>query len=115
MYDKTGEYGMGLNFDHPEKVRETRCVLYNDIAESVEPYGNLDLTAEQVFKRLALLIDPTCYNTQTYKEAYFTCSECGATTLLLDDQNESIVDDGAFRFCPNCGARVVDGNCRDGR
>ena len=55
-----------------------------------------------IFDRLADLIDPTCHDfggeEGTNGEGYdFACSACGYVCDLAEP-----------RFCPNCGARVVD-------
>ena len=41
-----------------DKCVETRCTLYNDIAACIEECGNVNLSAEEVFDRLADLIEP---------------------------------------------------------
>ena len=67
---------------------------------------------------LADLIDPTCSMDaiNTGEQAEYECSEhimhclkCGAEfgyVLYSEDRGESM--DDKPRFCPNCGARVVD-------
>lgn len=54
MHDKQGDYVMESN-----KCVDTRCTLYNDIASCIEDCGNFNLSAEEVFTRLADLIDPS--------------------------------------------------------
>lgn len=90
---------------------------------------NLNVKAPQgrgfslLFNHLADLIDPTCriYWTDTSTDnpytgyepdGYYSCSCCGE----LDDYFQEMWDDyqasgyegePPFRYCPNCGARVV--------
>lgn len=54
MHDKQGDYVM-----ESDKCVNTRCTLYNDIASCIEECGNFNLSAEEVFTRLADLIDPS--------------------------------------------------------
>lgn len=78
---------------------------------------------DETLTRLADLIDPTCriYYTDTSTDnpwtgyepdGYYSCSCCGE----LDDRFAEMWDDyqasdyegePPFRYCPNCGARVV--------
>lgn len=76
--------------------------------------GNLALSSELCGMRgdcndLATVRVATCRDTPQFPWTYgwFTCSECGARSLVLDDQNVSIVHGGEFRFCPNCGRKVA--------
>ena len=59
-----------------------------------------------VMRRIADLIDPTCEYVPIGDE-HFGCSECGNTVRL--DLDVPVLDDMLmpFRYCPNCGARVV--------
>lgn len=97
-----------------DKCVETRCTLYNDIAACIEEGGNVNLSSEEVFTRLADLIDPTCEVMEVPDNdefmvrvvSGFVCKRCG---------HEAIVErncDGSAeppRFCPHCGARVTSG------
>lgn len=83
-HDKNGDCTMGS-----DKCVDTRCTLYNDIASCIEECGNFNLSAEQVFTRLADLMDPTCsmeyggHVPDSVKDAlgvYF-CSECGSPII----------------------------------
>ena len=54
---------------------------------------------------LADIIDPTCKNKyRNHDDRSFLCSKCGYEAFTYDD---SYCDPDEFRFCPNCGARVV--------
>lgn len=63
-----------------------------------------------VLERYADLIDPTCravtkdnlMETEGRGDAWAVCSGCGALLAVLTD------GDGVPRYCPGCGARVVD-------
>ncbi len=97
--------GHDLNGDcdtRSDKCVETRCTLYNDIAACIEEGGNVNLSAEEVFTRLADLIDPVCKvkddNRWTSDFAY-VCNSCGEHFSTCDKPN----------YCPGCGARVVEG------
>lgn len=108
-HDLNGDCAMGS-----DKCVETRCTLYNDIASCIEECGNFNLSAEEVFTRLADLIDPKCEVMEVPDNdefmvrvvSGFACKRCG---------HEAIVErncDGSAeppRFCPCCGARVVEG------
>lgn len=56
------------------------------------------------FNRLADLIDPTCHLaldeelTQELQGEMFRCSKCDAAFPRIN---------GEYRYCPNCGARVM--------
>ena len=56
------------------------------------------------FNRLADLIDPTCHLaldeelSQELQGEMFRCSKCDAAFPRIN---------GEYRYCPNCGARVV--------
>lgn len=76
--------------------------------------GNLALSSELCGMRgdcndLATVRVATCHDAPQFPWTYgwFTCSECGARSLVLDDQNVPIVHGGELRFCPNCGRKVV--------
>lgn len=91
-----------------DKCVETRCTLYNDIAACIEEGGNVYLSAEEVFTRLADLIDQTCRNESSSSD-YFRCSECGAELMQITPGWVALVN-GRVNYCPNCGARVVTGD-----
>lgn len=58
-------------------------------------------TAEMTLEKLADLIDPTCHNASPQAWGTFECSKCGAQTWYQSIETRP-------RFCPDCGARVVD-------
>ena len=59
-----------------------------------------------IFDRLADLIDPTCKNKyRNHDDRSFLCSKCGYEAWTYGD---SFCDPDEFRFCPHCGARVVE-------
>ena len=74
------------------------------VFQDVAHFAGLDGTVRTcvLLDRLADLIDPTCHDfggeEGTNGEGYdFACSACGYVCDLAEP-----------RFCPNCGARVVD-------
>lgn len=60
----------------------------------------------KVHKRLADLIDPTCraVHQGTSMDDELVCSECGASLGVEVDGEQKFVS----KFCPCCGARVVE-------
>ena len=99
-HDLDGDYAK-----ESDKCVDTRSTLYNDIASCIEEFGNFNLSAEQVFIRLADLIDPTCevdYRRYLYGRcAYEYHLSCGHSV------------DRPWRtppaYCPECGARCIAG------
>lgn len=62
---------------------------------------------EELHERLADLIDrPTCQMKSVQASSYRACSRCGAFVRkdAVTDCTEAI----PVRFCPNCGAEVVE-------
>lgn len=69
----------------------------------------------EIFACLADLIDPTCKNKQVetnkmapfeFKADNFICSNCGETFCADKEGINAPID---WSYCPNCGARVVNG------
>lgn len=82
---------------------------YRNIAWSVEPYGNFEKgNYVHIVERLADLIESqerTCHDLRR-GSSFFLCSECGA---FLEDG--AVTNASHFippRYCPNCGARIVE-------
>lgn len=100
-HDLNGDCDMGS-----DKCVETRNTLYNDIASCIEEYGNFNLSAEQVFTRLADLIDPTCYVVGTTSEEGLY-----GPTIFHHELSCGHTDDTGWpeppAYCYECGARVV--------
>jgi hypothetical protein len=96
-HDKNGDCTMGS-----DKCVDTRCTLYNDIASCIEECVNFNLSAEQVFTRLADLIDPTCHAVPS-DGGFFTCSECGERIGAVLPTLGTVL----MHHCSHCGARVV--------
>ena len=75
-------------------------------------------TIAHVLERYADLIDPqerTCRNIHDAESyGWFECSECGCGLEVLNDEGISNIEDrdGHFidrpRYCPNCGAMIVE-------
>ena len=60
----------------------------------------------EVFKRLADLINPlTCKNLATHLVDELVCSACGERVDIAYLDSE---DDYRVRYCPGCGAKVVE-------
>ncbi len=67
-------------------------------------------TPDQAIERIGKLVDcktdrPTCKNLATKPADELLCSECGEHVDIAYVEN---ADDYHARYCPNCGARVVD-------
>lgn len=115
---KTGER---LDKVPPISLTGTACTTLFELLESAGIRDNNSYS--DVFNRLADLIDPTCriYYTDTstntpetgYEpDGYYSCSCCGELHDLFAeawDDYQAIYYEGEppFRYCPNCGARVV--------
>lgn len=60
----------------------------------------------EVFQRLADLIDPpTCKNLATHLVDELVCSACGERVDIAYLDKD---DDYRVRYCPSCGAKVVE-------
>lgn len=105
QYDRSGEYG---GYSGPGKTREARCMLYNDIASSVEQLGNINLTAEQVLNRLANLVDPTCHVTD--RQVVVELADGTRKTGGLLSCGHAYFGEDAPNYCAECGCRVVSGD-----
>ena len=90
-----------------------------NMCRRVRGAANADI-AYSTTSALADLIDPTCrivYVDESYStpevgrvdDCYYECSRC---CYELSDGEMYEVESGAlpFRYCPNCGARVVSGD-----
>lgn len=67
---------------------------------------------DQLFARLADLIDrPTCRNVSEHQDV-FTCSECRCKVEIIGEEcneySECFCVPFMPSFCPSCGAEVVD-------
>nr|DAN07342.1 MAG TPA: DNA polymerase II large subunit [Caudoviricetes sp.] len=71
-------------------------------------------TYKSALERLADLIDPTCEVVESPDNeefmirvvSGFTCKKCGHTALVNRDCGKW---EDPLNYCPNCGARVVNG------
>lgn len=104
------ERGVEYEVDDAKTVRVTRWRAYGDWVSFIE-YDNGDtkfcidarrLTPEQAIE--ATLGRGECRNADIGTEGYFKCSKCGTSCSV--DWECSGWD--VPRFCPNCGARVVE-------
>ncbi len=92
-----------------ETVENLRCLSYtNRVRYKEEFYELLDETVMEpdtgyhemndVFERIADLIDrPTCHLIED-KDGRTACSECGCAALYLSDAT----------YCPDCGGVIVN-------
>lgn len=92
-----------------ETVENLRCLSYtNRVRYKEEFYELLDETVMEpdtgyhemndVFERIADLIDrPACHLIED-KDGRTACSECGCAALYLSDAT----------YCPDCGGVIVD-------
>jgi hypothetical protein len=92
-HDLNGDCDMGS-----DKCVETRNTLYNDIASCIEEYGNFNLSAEQVFTRLADLIYPARGDEAGWSDAltvealeYIYALESALVHLSAEEEREKIV------------------------
>lgn len=80
-----------------------------DFMESlIEAFGFDDMRMHvyEAFDKLADLIDrPMCRNLAMKPADEFLCSKCGEHVDIAYIDN---CDDYHAKYCPNCGARVVD-------
>ena len=95
--------------DRREAIENLRLLSYmNRVRYKEEFYELLDETVMEpdtgyhemndVFKRIADLIDrPTCHLIED-QDGRTACSECGCTALYLSDAT----------YCPDCGGMIVD-------
>ena len=83
--------------NHQADIRYMAC----HIKQIISPNSTLEY--QDVFSRLADLIDPTCKDvSEPPKDGFtpvpfFKCSECGCQHISPE----------YVRYCPGCGARVV--------
>lgn len=92
-----------------ETIENLRCLSYmNRVRYKEEFYELLDETVMEpdtgyhemndVFERIADLIDrPTCHLIED-QDGRTACSECGCTALYISDAT----------YCPDCGGMIVD-------
>lgn len=80
-----------------------------DMCRRIKAAADIDI-ARSTRSVLADLIDPTCKNKyRNHDDRSFLCSKCGYEAWTYGD---SFCDPDEFRFCPNCGARVVSGDAQ---
>lgn len=79
--------------------------LFQDVAH----FAGLDGTvrADELFDRMADLMDPTCQMKGIPESSYRACSRCGA--FVMRDAATDCTEAIPVRYCPNCGARVIAG------
>lgn len=93
------------------EIRQFLSVSQNERAwdnDRLQTVGRLVGTSvgENILVRLAELIDrPTCKNLATKAADELLCSECGEHVDIAYVEN---ADDYHARYCPNCGAEVVE-------
>lgn len=79
----------------------TWCVLCSECASAT---GFEQTEAEAIAAWNARAVR-TCHN--THENRWFKCSACGYGFTDLYAEDESDIDEQP-RYCPNCGAKVVD-------
>ena len=104
---------MRFTSEERREVAERLRDWADDLAESreidfelcgCEVTGNDPYHAHVCARHIADLIDQTCIFDQLESDDVYviTCSKCGMKFNEHDDKSADI-----YRFCPNCGARVV--------
>lgn len=102
-----------------QELRELRHTTYyrEEIVEnicdaiSIADHANTFREPEDVYKLLADLIDPTCFDTESKDSKSFTCSACGfsESKLVVNPFTLSFFwVKPSYRYCPKCGAMVVE-------
>lgn len=83
--------------------------FYEELREIVA--CDLDGSFEGVANSLADLINPTCFDTESNDSKSFTCSACGfsESKLVVNPFTLSFLwVKPSYRYCPKCGAMVVE-------
>ena len=102
--EKEGFYGYTIWYRIEPELFE---IIYETVCGSKEGDYN------EIFTKLADLIDPTCKNKQVeankmapieFKADNFICSNCGETFCADKEGINAPID---WSYCPACGARVV--------
>lgn len=99
---KWRETGERLDKEPPSSLTGTACITLFELLESAGIRDNNSYS--DIFDRLADLIDPTCEValdeelSQELQGDMFRCNKCNAAFPRIN---------GEYRYCPNCGARVV--------
>lgn len=89
------------------------CSLLGRIAEAAGlHYAPYEFEADELCDRLADLIEPdperTCHNKAAWY-GNFICDECGCRVYTENDgMDDDVVMPREWKFCPNCGAKVVE-------
>ena len=84
------------------KTKAEAIAAWNARADA--EYGAVPATDENMAK-YGWVREQTCRNIRNWSNHDFECSSCGYELYPEDGTYES---DGTLRFCPNCGAKVVD-------
>lgn len=105
------ENGASLILDNPQNANEARAQLMEKFKLACNKLAELEDKIEQG----TLKEEKTCKNVgEMHPVDGFTCSECG---ISLEDYSEKEVDEEngdityreyMLRYCPNCGAKVVE-------
>lgn len=94
----------GTIWTHYDAFNGHRIHAMDNEDGTVEIFGEWDVTPAQAIA--ATLGRGTCRNSApTYLD--FLCSECGFVHYHSDENDSG--DGNEWRFCPNCGRKVVDG------
>lgn len=86
-------------------IAELRETVFCDVCS--------DADYSDILQRIADLIDPTCFDTESKDSKSFACSACGfsESKLVVNPFTLSFLwVKPSYRYCPNCGARVVRGD-----
>ena len=92
--------GKAEPFNPFENTEGTWCVICSECAAAT----GFEQTEAEAIEAWNTRAERTCKNNDTDNDEFFQCSECGKSSVTEFLRGGY----GVPRYCPNCGARVVD-------